>query len=50
MLLIKKWRTNSGLEIASDTVANATDIFSLANKNSGLVANGGNQISPKAQR
>ena len=29
---------NSGLEIATDTVANATNIFSLATKNSGLVA------------
>ena len=28
---------NSGLEIATDTVANATNIFSLATKNSGLV-------------
>ena len=28
----------SGLEIATDTVANATKIFSLATKNSGLVA------------
>ena len=28
----------SGLEIATDTVANATNIFSLATKNSGLVA------------
>ena len=27
----------SGLEIATDTVANATNIFSLATKNSGLV-------------
>ena len=27
-----------GLEIATDTVANATNIFSLATKNSGLVA------------
>ena len=31
-----KWQ--SGLEIATDTVANATNIFSLATKNSGLVA------------
>ena len=30
--------TNSGLEIATDTVANATNIFSLATKNSSLVA------------
>ena len=29
---------HSGLEIATDTVANATNIFSLATKNSGLVA------------
>ena len=29
---------NSGLEIATDTVANATNIFSLATKNSTLVA------------
>ena len=28
----------SGLKIANDTVANATNIFSLAIKNSGLVA------------
>ena len=28
----------TGLEIATDTVANATNIFSLATKNSGLVA------------
>ena len=27
-----------GLEIATDTVVNGTDIFSLATKNSGLVA------------
>ena len=27
-----------GLEIAADTVANVTNIFSLATKNSGLVA------------
>ena len=27
-----------GLEIATDTVANATNIFSLATKNSSLVA------------
>ena len=30
--------TKSGLEIATDTVANATSIFSLASKNYGLVA------------
>jgi len=29
----------TGLEIATDTVANAINIFSLATKNSGLVAN-----------
>ena len=29
---------NSGLKIATDTVANATNIFSLVTKNSGLVA------------
>ena len=29
---------NIRLEIATDTVANATNIFSLATKNSGLVA------------
>ena len=29
---------DSGLEIATDTVANATNIFSLATKNSSLVA------------
>ena len=28
----------TGLEIATDTVANASNIFSLATKNSGLVA------------
>ena len=28
---------NSGLKIATDTVANATNIFSLVTKNSGLV-------------
>ena len=28
----------TGLEIATDTVTNATNIFSLATKNSGLVA------------
>jgi len=30
---------HTGLEIATDTVANATNIFSLATKNSGLVVN-----------
>ena len=29
--------TAAGLEIATDTVANATNLFSLATKNSGLV-------------
>ena len=29
---------DTGLEIATDTVANATNIFSLATKNSSLVA------------
>ena len=29
---------NAGLEIATDTDANATNIFSLVTKNSGLVA------------
>ena len=29
---------STGLEIATDMVANATNIFSLATKNSGLVA------------
>ena len=29
----------AGLEIATDTVANATNIFSLMTKNSGLVTN-----------
>ena len=33
------WSVHSaGLEIATDTVANATNIFSLATKNSSLVA------------
>ena len=31
-------RPSAGLEIATDMVANATNIFSLATKNSGLVA------------
>ena len=40
---MKKWghkieNNISGLEIATDTDANATNIFSLATKNSGLVA------------
>ena len=30
--------STAGLEIATDTVANATNIFSLATKNSSLVA------------
>ena len=29
---------STGLEIVTDTVANATNIFFLANRNSGLVA------------
>ena len=33
-------KSNAGLEIATDTVANVTNIFSLATKNSGLVAKG----------
>ena len=37
-----EWRYSNvnctGLEIATDTVANVTKIFSLATKNSGLVA------------
>lgn len=32
-------KTNSGLEIATDTVANVTNIYSLATKNSGLATN-----------
>ena len=31
-------QSGPGLKIAADTVANATNIFSLATKNSGLVA------------
>ena len=31
-------KEEAGLEIATDTVANATNIFSLATKNSSLVA------------
>ena len=31
------WPKSSGLEIATDIVANATNIFSLVTKNSGLV-------------
>ena len=31
-------KSNTGLEIATDTVANVTNIFSLATKNSSLVA------------
>ena len=30
--------SSTGLEIATDTVANASNIFSLVTKNSGLVA------------
>ena len=37
-LLSKKWYYYSGLEIATDMVANATNVFSLATKNSSLVA------------
>ena len=33
-----EWGMQAGLEIATDTVANATNTFSLATKNSGLVA------------
>ena len=33
-----KFGSQAGLEIATDTVANATNIFSLATKNSSLVA------------
>ena len=32
------WQYESGLEIATDTVANATNVFSLVTKNSSLVA------------
>ena len=32
------WLWQTGLQIAPETVANATNIFSLATKNSGLVA------------
>ena len=38
LLAGETWWGNAGLEIATDTVANATNIFSLATKNSGLVA------------
>ena len=34
-----------GLEIATDTVANATNIFSLATKNGGFSRHFGDQIS-----
>lgn len=37
-------KTNSGLEIATDTVANVTNIYSLATKNSGLATKFGDQI------
>ena len=32
------FQNSAGLEIATDMVANATNIFSMATKNSGLVA------------
>ena len=32
------FQNSAGLEIAADMVANATNIFSMATKNSGLVA------------
>ena len=35
--VVQMWAA-AGLEIATDTVANVTNIFSLATKNSGLVA------------
>ena len=38
MMQVIYWVQTSGLEIATDTVANATNIFSLATKNSSLVA------------
>ena len=38
MLLALNCYLLTGLEIATDTIANATNIFSLATKNSGLVA------------
>ena len=39
-MIIKCWLSTwgTGLKIATDTVINATNIFSLTNKNSGLVA------------
>ena len=39
-IILNLWSENNdpGLEIATDTVANATNIFPLATKNSGLVA------------
>ena len=35
---LEKTTVSAGLKIATDTVANATNIFSLATKNSSLVA------------
>ena len=37
-LFLLRGASKPGLEIANDTVANATNIFSLATKNSSLVA------------
>ena len=37
-IVLEKMIILAGLEIATDTVANATNIFSLATKNSSLVA------------
>ena len=37
-LVCNRTKQHAGLEIATDTVANATNIFSLATKNSSLVA------------
>ena len=39
-IILNLWSENNdpGLEIATDMVANATNIFPLATKNSGLVA------------
>jgi len=38
IVLIAKKKKKTGLEVATDTVANATNMFSLMTKNSGLVA------------
>ena len=38
IIRVRKEMQVTGLEIATDTVANVTNIFSLATKNSGLVA------------